>query len=85
MPAKNPRINVVLEKPLYETIRRMAKRNGESLSEEIRDLVREAVETYEDRVLSKVAERREESFVRDNALTHGQVWKANRVPKKKKK
>lgn len=33
MPVKNPRINVVLEKPLYNTIERLSKRDGVSLSE----------------------------------------------------
>ncbi|MFN3476353.1 MAG: ribbon-helix-helix domain-containing protein [Candidatus Methylomirabilales bacterium] len=32
MPAKNPRVNVVLEKPLYEALRRLAKQDGVSLS-----------------------------------------------------
>jgi hypothetical protein len=32
MPAKNPRINVVLEKPLYQNVERMARKDGVSLS-----------------------------------------------------
>ena len=43
VPAKNPRVNVVLEKPLYEVLRRWAKRDGVSLSLKVRDLIREAV------------------------------------------
>jgi len=37
MPTKNPRINVVLEKPLYNSIERLAKKEGVSLSLKVRD------------------------------------------------
>lgn len=32
MPVRNPRINVVLEKPLFHTIKLLAERDGVSLS-----------------------------------------------------
>ena len=48
MPVKNPRINVVLEKPLYRTIEQLASRDGVSLSLKVRDLVKEALEIEED-------------------------------------
>ena len=44
MPAKNPRINVVFEKPRYNSIKRLARRDGVSLSLKVRDLVKEALE-----------------------------------------
>ncbi|MBI2000719.1 MAG: antitoxin, RHH family protein [candidate division NC10 bacterium] len=75
MPARNPRVNVVLEKPLYEGLRRWAKRDRVSLSLKVRDLVKEAFETEEDRVLVRFAEDREESFDRRKAMTHAQVWR----------
>jgi hypothetical protein len=74
MPTKNPRVNVVLERPLYETLRRVAKRDGVSLSLKVRDLVREALEASEDVVLDKLAQERERSFGRTKALTHKEVW-----------
>ncbi len=46
MPTKNPRIQVVLEKPLYYRVRELADRDGLSLSLEIRSMVREAVSPY---------------------------------------
>ena len=49
MPVKNPRINVVLEKPLYHTIQQLANRDGISLSLKVRDLVKEALEIEEDK------------------------------------
>ncbi len=74
MPTKNPRVNVVLEKPLYESIRRMAKKEDVSLSLKIRDLVREALEAEEDAALAQFADERERSFKRSRALTHKRVW-----------
>lgn len=74
MPTKNPRVNVVLEKPLYESIRRMAQKEDISLSLKIRDLVREALEAEEDAALAQFAEEREKSFKRSRALTHKEVW-----------
>ena len=76
MPAKNPRINVVLEKPLYDSIRRLAASEEISLSLKIRDLVKEALEAQEDLTLTELATEREKSFRRSKALTHKQVWGA---------
>ncbi len=74
MPTKNPRVNVVLERPLYDDIERIAGRDGVSLSLKVRDLVREALEIEEDIALSHVAETRERSFSRKKALKHDEVW-----------
>jgi hypothetical protein len=74
MPAKNPRINVVLEKPLYESVRRLAANEEISLSLKIRDLVKEALDGQEDIALAEFAEEREKNFRRSRALTHKQVW-----------
>lgn len=74
MPTKHPRVNVVLEKPLYESVRRLAEKEDISLSLKIRDLVREALEAEEDAALAQFAEERDKSFKRSRALTHKQVW-----------
>ena len=44
MPARNPRVNVVLEKPIYDIVGRIAREEGTSLSTVVRDLVKEAVD-----------------------------------------
>ena len=75
MPARNPRINVVLEKPLYESIRRIAQKEGISISLKARDLLREALEIYEDRLLESITSEREKTFNRKDALTHDEIWK----------
>ncbi len=74
MPTKNPRINIVLEKPLYASIERLAKRDGVSLSLKVRDLVKEALEIEEDITLSSFAEERERTFSKAKALNHDEAW-----------
>jgi len=74
MPAKNPRINVVLEKPLYAVVEHLAKKDKVSLSLKVRDLVKEALEIEEDISLSAVAEKREKTFKRESSLKHEEVW-----------
>ena len=44
MATKNPRLNIVLEPPLYQTIKRLAEKDGISLSLKARDLIRLALE-----------------------------------------
>ena len=74
MPAKNPRINVVLEKPLYRTVENLALKDGVSLSLKVRDLIKEALEIEEDVALSAFAEAREKTFLKKKALKHEEVW-----------
>jgi hypothetical protein len=74
MPTKNPRINVVLEEPLYNMIEELAERDGVSLSLKVRDLVKEAIEIKEDVALSLFAEEREKTFRKSRALKHDEVW-----------
>ncbi len=74
MPTKQPRVNVVLEQPLYEALSRSARRDGVSLSLKARDLLKAALEIEEDVVLARLAEERERSFDRKKGLTHSQVW-----------
>lgn len=73
MPTKQPRLNVVLELPTYRSVRQLAKRDGVSLSLKARDLIREALELYEDVYWVEQAREREKTFDRKNALTHEQV------------
>ncbi len=74
MPTTNLRINVVLEEPVYEGLRRWAKRDGVSLSLKVRDLVKDALEAEEDRAFADVAKDREETLDRSKAMRHSQMW-----------
>jgi predicted DNA-binding ribbon-helix-helix protein len=74
MPTTKPRINVILEEPLYETVEQLAERDGMSLSLKVRDLVKEALEIREDIVLSSFTQKREKTFRKSKSLKHDEVW-----------
>ena len=74
MHGKNPRINVVLEKPLYQVIQKKAKKDGSSMSLVVRDMVKEAMELHEDIGLAEFAEEREKTYSKNKSLTHKEVW-----------
>lgn len=81
MPTKNPRLNVVLEPPVYQSLKKLAERNCVSLSLEARDLIKEALENYDDSYWAEKAEEREKTFSRKTARTHAQVWKSGTASK----
>ncbi|MDR7523687.1 MAG: ribbon-helix-helix protein, CopG family [Armatimonadota bacterium] len=58
MPSVHPRINTVLEPPLFEAVKKLARRDGVSLSQKVRELVREALELREDAALEELVDRR---------------------------
>jgi predicted DNA-binding protein len=74
MPAKNPRINVVLEEPLYRQVQFLAKKDGVSMSMKVRELLREILETQEDIYLAKIAQERESNWKKSDTLSHKEVW-----------
>ncbi len=75
MPTQNPRVNVVLEKPLYQMVVKLAKREGISLSLKTRDLIREALAIEEDLYWEEKADERSETFQVKKALSHKEIWK----------
>jgi hypothetical protein len=75
MPTKNPRINVVLESSLYNTLCRLAHNEGVSLSLFSRDLIKEALEIREDIHWQKEAHKRDKTFSRRKSLSHKDVWR----------
>ena len=74
MATKNPRLNVVLEPGLMKGVNHLAKAQGVSLSTMARDLIKEALETYEDGQWQKIAQKRESTFVGKKSLSHDEVW-----------
>jgi hypothetical protein len=73
MPAKNPRINVALEKPIHSQIKRMAQEDGLSLAMVTRGPVREALEMHDDAVLVRVADKRVAALACRRNVTHAAV------------
>ncbi|MEA3313263.1 MAG: antitoxin, RHH family protein [Caldisericota bacterium] len=74
MATKKPRVNVVLDKNIYNVIKSLSGSEDMSMSSTIRDLVKEALELREDIVLSKFAEEREKTFDKSKALSHKENW-----------
>ena len=74
MATKKPRVNVVLDKNIYNAVKDLSESEDMSMSSTIRDLVKEALELREDIALSKFAEEREKTFDRTKALSHKEVW-----------
>ncbi len=74
MPTTKPRINIILEEPLYKTVEELAVRDGVSLSLKARDLIKEALEIQEDVALTTFADTREKTFRKSKALKHDEVW-----------
>jgi hypothetical protein len=76
MPTQHPRLNIVIEEPLYKSLSRLARRDGVSLSLKARDLIREALELQEDTHWEKIAESRSKTFRPRTALSHKDVWRS---------
>ena len=74
MVTKNPRLNVVLEKDVYAGVRKLAKGKGVSLSLMARDLLKEALERYEDAYWEHVADERQKSLSHQKTLPHKNIW-----------
>ena len=74
MPAKNPRINVVLDPPLFKNVQLLAEKDGVSLSTKVRDLLKDAMEVQEDIYLADAAEKREKTLDIKKALSHEDTW-----------
>jgi predicted DNA-binding protein len=75
MPTKNPRVNVVLEPEVYKALSILAKKEKVSLSTKTRELVKEAIETYEDIYWNEIAEEREKNPEAKKRISHKDVWK----------
>ena len=75
MPAKNPRVNIVLDQTLYNVLGRLAQRDGISMSLEARDLIKEALETKEDIYWDVVAAERKRTYSAKKAVSHKDIWK----------
>ena len=58
MSTSSARINTVLEPGLYREVERLARAEGVSLSQKVRDLVRDALEMVEDAGWESIVARR---------------------------
>lgn len=73
MPAKNPRLNVVLSKETLDIVEQIAKKEGKSLSVVAKELMEDAIEKHEDLLLSEMAMKRENK--KPKVIPHEKAWK----------
>lgn len=73
MPTKQPRINTVLEPPVYQMVQRLARADQVSLSQKVRDLVLDALELIEDEGLEQLAQRRRKA-AKPRWISHDEFW-----------
>ena len=74
MAVRNPRVNVVFEKSLYDIIKEISEREKVSMSTVVREFTKEALEIKEDLALSRFAEEREKTLNKSELLSHDKVW-----------
>jgi hypothetical protein len=74
MPAKNPRISAVVDRGLLKWLRAKADQEGISVSLLVRDLLMRLRDEDEERYWAAAGEERLESFSRNAALNHEDVW-----------
>jgi hypothetical protein len=74
MPAKNPRISAVVDPGLLKWLRAKAEREGISVSLVVRDLLMRMRDEEEEQYWAAAGEERLESFSRDEALRHEDIW-----------
>lgn len=74
MPTKNPRLNIVLEPALYGMVKKIADAEKVSMSLKARELIKNALELYEDMSLASMADDRAASFSRKKARGHDDIW-----------
>lgn len=72
MPTKNPRVNITLEKSLAGLLADLAEQEDKSVSNIAKELLLEALERREDRLLSALAEKRD--LNKAKRVKHHDVW-----------
>ena len=73
MPAKNPRLNVVLDKRLYQIVTWLAQKENKSMSEVAKELMEDAIEKHEELLLSQEIMKREN--LSKKTIPHDKAWK----------
>jgi len=71
---QNQKILMVLEPNMKDVIKDIAKTNQVSMSSVCRDLIREALEIYEDKYWNNIASERDKNFNWNKAISHNKIW-----------
>lgn len=73
MPTKNPRVNITFDPAIMTIVTSLAKQEHKSVASLAKELVIEALERREDKVLSALAEAREAASAKK--VKHDDAWK----------
>ncbi|EKD54073.1 MAG: hypothetical protein ACD_60C00126G0019 [uncultured bacterium] len=73
MPTKNPRINITLGVSTASLLAKLAEQEHTSISNIAKELVLEALERREDKILSRIAKARD--TVKAKKTDHDDAWK----------
>lgn len=73
MPTKNPRVNITFEPPVMNIVTSLAKQKHMSVSRVAKELILEALERREDKILSAIAEIRDTK--KGKTVKHDDAWK----------
>ena len=73
MPTKHPRINVTLEEETMLMLSLLAKKKSRSVSSMTKELLEEALDLREDKILSTLARMRDVSQAK--RVKHADAWK----------
>ena len=79
MPAKHPRVHAVLEPPLFDAVERLARQDGVSMSQKVRDLLVEALDLIEDEGLEALVAERRKSRPRARGIPLAEVKRRLRI------
>ena len=75
MPTKNPRINLTVEKKLYDYLNKLAKEEGQPVSSYVKGLLLEVLAIKEDLALGFLAEDRLKNTKKEDYIEHDEFWK----------
>lgn len=73
MPTKNPRVNIVFDAPLLETLKAFASQQHQSVSSAAKELIAQALELHEDYCLSNLADKRMQKT--EKMVSHEDAWR----------
>ena len=74
MPAKHPRINVVLSPRVFADVQTLSKARGLSMSSVVGALLEDALEIQEDIDLAAFADERKNTLKTSEPISHKKAW-----------
>jgi len=73
MTTRNPRLNITFEPAMMNVVKTLAQRKHQSVSSLAKELIMEALERREDKMLSNIAAERD--LKKAKTVKHSDVWK----------